>query len=227
MQEESHLADAEKLQREILATRTRVLGADHPDTLAVKLNLANTLDSGTRYAEAEKLYLETLEAQRRVLGAEHPETLTTMHSLGNTLRREGRIDDAEKLQRETLAVRRRVIGPDHPETLRTMGELAATLLFQHKDTEAHQLYATRLEAIGRTQGKDSLAEAWYDYACGAPVAEQRDEAIDHLRQAVSLGYSDSEHILSDQDLKSLHGDPRFEQLVLDAKERATAAAPKK
>jgi len=227
LQEESHLADAEKLQREILATRTRVLGADHPDTLAVKLNLANTLDSGTRYTEAEKLYLETLEAQRRVLGAEHPETLTTMHSLGNTLRREGYTDDAEKLQRETLAVRRRVIGPDHPETLRTMGELAATLLVQHKDTEAHQLYATRLEAIGRTKGKDSLAEAWYDYACGAAVAEQRDEAIDHLRQAVSLGYSDSEHMLSDQDLKSLHGDPRFEQLVLDARERATAVAPKK
>jgi eukaryotic-like serine/threonine-protein kinase len=227
LQEESHLADAEKLQREILATRTRVLGADHPDTLAVKLNLANTLDSGTRYAEAEQLYLETLQAQRRVLGAEHPETLTTMHSLGNTLRREGRTDDAEKLQRETLAVRRRVIGPDHPETLRTMGELAATLFLQHKDTEAHQLYATRLEAIGRTQGKDSLAEAWYDYACAAAVAEQLDEAIDHLRQAVTLGFSDSEHMSSDQDLKSLHGDPRFEQLVLDARQRATAAALRK
>jgi len=224
LQEESHLPDAEKLQREILATRTRVLGTDHPDTLAVKLNLANTLDSGTRYAEAEKLYLETLEAQRRVLGAEHPETLTTMHSLGNTLRREGRIDDAEKLQRETLAVRSKTIGSDHPETLRTMGELAATLFLQHKNTEAHQLYASRLEAIGRTQGKDSLAEAWYDYACAAAVAAQLDEAIDHLRQAVSLGYSDSEHMFSDQDLKSLHGDPRFEQLVLDARQRATTAA---
>lgn len=140
---------------------------------AAKLNLANTLDPGTRYAEAEKLYLETLEAQRRVLGAEHPETPTTMHSLGNTLRREGHTDDAEKLQRETLAVRRRVIGPDHPETLRTMGALAATLLLQHRDTEAHQLYATRLEAIGRTQGKDSLAEAWHDYACGYRGATRR------------------------------------------------------
>ena len=117
-----------------------------------------------------------------------------MHSLGNTLRREGHIDDAEKLQRETLAVRRRVIGPDHPETLRTMGELVATLLLQHKDTEAHQLYTTRLEAIGRTQDKDSLAEAWYDYPCGAAVAEQHDEAIDHLRQAVGLGHSDSERM---------------------------------
>jgi tetratricopeptide (TPR) repeat protein len=150
-----------------------------------------------------------------------------MHSLGNTLRREGRTDDAEKLQRETLAVRRRVIGPDHPETLRTMGELAATLFLQHRDTEAHQLYATRLEAIGRTQDKDSLAEAWYDYACAAAAAEQLDEAVDHLRQAVSLGFSDSEHMYSDQDLKSLHGDPRFEQLVLDARQRATAAALRK
>jgi hypothetical protein len=120
-----------------------------------------------------------------------------------------------------------VIGPDHPETLRTVGELAATLFLRHKDAEAHQLYATRLEAIARTQGKDSLAEAWYDYACAAAVAEQLDEAIDHLRQAVRLGFSDSEHMSSDQDLKSLHGDPRFEQLVLDARQRATAAALRK
>jgi hypothetical protein len=44
--------------------------------------------------------------------------------------------------------------------------------------------------------------------------------------SVSLGYSDFEHMLSEQDLKALHGDPRFEQLVLDVRERATAVAQK-
>src|SRR5262249_10789728 len=156
-------------------------------------------------------------------GGEHPETLTTMHSFGNTLRREGRRDQAEKVQRETLAIRRRVLGPDHPETLRTLGELAATLLLQHKLDEAHRLYATRLEAIARTQGNDGLAGAWYDYACGAAIAGQRDEAIDHLRQAISFGYSDSEHMVSDDDLKSLRSDARFEAIVKHAKEHAAAA----
>ena len=226
LQEESHLVDAEKLQREILATRTRVLGSDHPDTLAVKLNLANTLDSAGRYTDAEKLYLETLEAQRRVLGADHPETLTTMHCLGNTLRREGRKDDAEKLQRETLALRTRILGPDHPETLRTMGELAGTLLLQLKFDEARRMFAARIDAIRRTQDRESVVGAWYDYACAEALAGQRDQALDRLRQAVALGYSDAEHLRSDNDLISLHGDPRFEDLVREMSQPAAPAPTK-
>ncbi len=226
LEEEWRLPEAEKLQREILATRTRVLGPEHPDTLAVKLNLANTFDSGGQYAEAEKLYLQILETQRRLLGPEHADTLTTMHNLGNTLHKEGRGAEAEKLQRETLDARRRVLGPDNPETLRTAGELAATLFSEHKFEEARKLYAARIETVGRTQGVGGVGSAWYDYACGAAIGGQSEEAFDLLRKAIDKGYSDAENMRNDADLKSLHGDPRFDALVAETKTRAATVAQK-
>jgi eukaryotic-like serine/threonine-protein kinase len=224
LEEEWRLPEAEKLQREILAARTRVLGPEHPDTLAVELNLANTLDSGRQYVEAEKLYLQILEAQRRLLGPEHADTLTTMHNLGSTLRKEGRHAEAEKLQRETLDARRRVLGPDNPEALRTAGELAATLFSEHNFEEARKLYSARLEAMGRTQGPEGVASAWYDFACGAAIGGQHDEAFELLRRAIDHGYSDAENMRHDNDLQSLHGDPRFETLLAEAQKRVAVDA---
>jgi hypothetical protein len=55
----------------------------------------------------------------------------------------------------------------------------------------------------------------------AAVAEHHDEALGYLRQAFEHGYSNSDAIAADTDLKSLHGDPRFNALI--AKVRQTAA----
>jgi hypothetical protein len=43
LQQEGHYPEAEKLQRETLSLQSRVLGAEHPDTLRSMNNLANTL----------------------------------------------------------------------------------------------------------------------------------------------------------------------------------------
>ena len=226
LQEQGRLAEAEKLQREILAVRTRVIGPDHPDTLQVKINLANTLDSGGQYAEAERIYRESIETQRRVLGPEHADMLTAMHNLGGTLRREGRWGEAEKVQRETLALRRKVIGPENPETLKTVGELALTLSHEKKFDEARKLYAERIDVLGRTQGRAEAAAAWYDFACGAAVAGFSEEAFDHLKHAIDGGFSDFGQMRTNEQLKSLRGDPRFEALIVTMHQRATASANK-
>ncbi len=226
LEEQWRLPEAEKLQREILASRTRILGPEHPDTLGAELNLANTLDSGKQYADAEKMYIRVLEAQRRLLGPEHADTLTTLHNLGNTLHKEGRVSEAEKLQRQALEARRRVLGPDNPETLRTASELASTLFSAHKFDEARKLYSARIEAIGRTQGKEDVAAAWYDYACGAAIGGQRDEALDLLRQAIDHGYTDAESMRNEPTLKSLHDDPRFETVVAEAQKHAATTVQK-
>lgn len=65
---EGHAKEAEKLQRETLATQTRVLGPQNPDTLLSQSDLVRTLNKKGRYTEAEKLGRQTLESQRRVLG---------------------------------------------------------------------------------------------------------------------------------------------------------------
>lgn len=226
LEEQGHLEEAEKLQRETLETRTRVLGAEHPDTLAVKLNLANTLNAGKRYADAESLYLQTLDAQRRVLGPENPDTLMTMSSLANTLRNEGRLPEAEKLQRKTLDVKRHILGAEHPETQKAVVNLASTLAHEEKFAEAQKLYSSHLEVATRTQGPAEIANAWYDFACGAAIAGQSEEALDYLHKAIEHGYTDAKQIDIEDDLKSLHGDPRFTAIVAESSKRGTTPPTK-
>ena len=49
-------------------------------------------------------------------------------------------------------------------------------------------------------------------------------ATSELRQAVDHGFRDLELIAGDPDLKSLHGDPRFQALVAQARQPAPAKA---
>ena len=58
----------------MLAERKRLLGADHPDTLNVRNNLAVAYYSVGRLAEAIDEWEELLPDCRRVLGPEHPFT---------------------------------------------------------------------------------------------------------------------------------------------------------
>ncbi len=68
-------ADAERIQREVLDARRRVLGEEHPNTLTAANNLAHSLSLQGKYVEAEQMFQATQGACRRVLGSAHPETL--------------------------------------------------------------------------------------------------------------------------------------------------------
>jgi Tetratricopeptide repeat len=82
---EGHVQEAEKLQRETLATQASVLGPENRDTLGTETSLARTLNREGHYAEAERIARETFEVQVRILGAQHPETLETLQQLGTAL----------------------------------------------------------------------------------------------------------------------------------------------
>ena len=51
-------AEAEAMEREVLAARREVLGPRHPDTLATMGNLADTLRALGKHAEAEAIERE-------------------------------------------------------------------------------------------------------------------------------------------------------------------------
>ncbi len=221
---EGKLADAEKQNREILDIRRRVLGPDHPDTLNSMNNLANVLDDEGHYAEAEKLYRETLDIQRRVLGPEHPFTVGSMSNLGNALYNEGHYAEAEKLCRESLDIRRKVLGPEHPDTLESMNNLADVLSHEGQYDEAEKLYRETLEIRERLLGPDNPATALSRYGLGIIAVRrgQRDKAFSLLHDAINHGLPGSAlvGIEKDPDLKPLHGDPRFDALLAQARQRA-------
>jgi hypothetical protein len=77
LEREGYYAEAERLHRQTLDIRRRVLGPEHPDTLASVHNLAIVLYDEGRYTEAERLDRETLDIRRGVLGPEHPDTLAS------------------------------------------------------------------------------------------------------------------------------------------------------
>ena len=74
-------AETEPMYRQALADRTRVLGADHPSTIASVNNLAICLKAQGKYAEAGAMYRAALADRTRVLGADHPDTIRTADNL--------------------------------------------------------------------------------------------------------------------------------------------------
>jgi hypothetical protein len=66
-----------------------VIGADHPDTLATRANIAGWTGEYGDAREALRLSQALLSDQTRVLGADHPDTLATR----------SRIQDLQETQR--------------------------------------------------------------------------------------------------------------------------------
>ena len=101
----------------LLDDAERVLGPDHPSTMASRSCLANAYQDAGRAAEAIGLHQQALAAQERVLGPDHSNTLTSRSNLATAYRDAGRAAEAIPLHERTLADRERVLGPDHPDTL--------------------------------------------------------------------------------------------------------------
>src|SRR5204863_5431303 len=87
---QGRLKEAEELEVQVMETRKRVLGAEHPATLTSMANLASTYRNQGRWKEAKELEVQVMETSLRVLGAEHPDTLTSMANLASTYRNQGR-----------------------------------------------------------------------------------------------------------------------------------------
>jgi non-specific serine/threonine protein kinase/serine/threonine-protein kinase len=148
-------APAEKLKQRALETRKRVLGPDHPDTLASMMQLADFSNTVGRYGESERRASEALEASRRVLGPEHATTLSCMTVLALSYWRQRRFDEAEKLFLAQLEVYRRTHGPDHLVTLGTEANLASIYNSQRRFDEAEKLWLPTIERLRRLLGEDN------------------------------------------------------------------------
>ncbi len=159
------------MQRELLDVQRRVLGPEHPDTLATKSNLAASLLGQGKRAEAEQMHREVLDVRRRVLGPEHPDTLTTMGNLSNSLRGQGKHAEAEQMRREVLDVQRRVLGPEHPHTLATVEKLASLDSIRSVSTSIVPFVSRTMTTSHPADSEDGVAAAVHSHEpqmCLAP-----------------------------------------------------------
>ena len=109
----------------MIDARRRVLGPDHPDTIASTTVLVrllakqgNATDNPAeqhRYmTQAIALERQILVSHERQLGPDHPSTLMAQGSLANLLSYDGQYAQALAHAQVALAGQLRVLGPDHP-----------------------------------------------------------------------------------------------------------------
>jgi eukaryotic-like serine/threonine-protein kinase len=220
---EGRFADAEKICREVLAVESRTLGPEHPYTLLTKSNLADALFEDGNVHEAEELQRETLEAMVRTLGPDHPGALQEETTLAKTLIREGRYTEAEKNAREAFEALNRTMGPQHPYTLGALEQLGTAMAHDHRYPEASKLFRDVIEKQDDSKGQGDRFSVWYSFSCVAMAANHPDDALQYLREALNRGYKDADALMADANLKGLHPNPKFQQLVAELKRPPTTA----
>jgi hypothetical protein len=92
-----------RLGEQVLADCERRLGAEHPDTLTARANLALSYASTGRASEAVALLRQVVADRERPLGAEHPDTLTAQANLALSYRSPERTAEAIGLLQRMLA----------------------------------------------------------------------------------------------------------------------------
>jgi len=136
----------------VAADSARMLGPDHPDTLASWNNLAIACQEVGRTAEAIRLHERALAGRVRVLGPEHPDTLASRNNLALACQQMGWAAEAITSFGRALAGRERVLGPDHPDTLASRNGLAAACQEVGWAAEAIALFEQALAAGTRVLG---------------------------------------------------------------------------
>jgi tetratricopeptide (TPR) repeat protein len=133
----------------------RILGPGHPDTLAVREQLARACLAAGRAEEAAAALQLVLTERVRVLGPDHPSAIVARRDLGRALVAAAHYDEAVTALERAAADDQRVHGADQPETLSTQDELAAAYHAAGRFGDAAQLYRRTLASRERSQGPEN------------------------------------------------------------------------
>ncbi|MFD5436468.1 tetratricopeptide repeat protein [Kitasatospora sp. NPDC127067] len=201
----------------LATTSERVLGGDHPDTLAALGNLAQSCWEAGRTDEAMSLQEQVLADLQRLHGSDHPTVLMARNNLAATYSEAGRVEDAIGLQEQVLADRRHELGADHPDTLTSRNNLAATYLEAGRVEDAiglqEQVLADRRRVLGADH-PDTLTSR-NNLAVMYLHAGDVERGVEMLRRAAAdldrvLGPDHPSTVLARENLLEVTGEPQPE-----------------
>lgn len=147
------LAGAVRDGEQLVDDYQRVLGPDHPETLATRGNLVSARgqqDPVAAIRDGEQL----LADYQRVLSLDHPDALILREHLARWRGQTGDVAGAIRETEEVLADRRRVSGLNHPHTLITCGDLAYWRGEAGDPAGAAQVFKRLLDDFLRVLGPD-------------------------------------------------------------------------
>jgi tetratricopeptide (TPR) repeat protein len=132
----------------------RILGVDHPQTLATAMTLGGALRGTGHTAEARDVLTDAARRYASTLGADHPYTHACTAGLAATCRQDGAPATAIGLVETTLAGLRGTVGDDHHYTLIAMITHANTLADLGDPEAALAVGREALDGLERALGPD-------------------------------------------------------------------------
>ncbi|MEH1129561.1 FxSxx-COOH system tetratricopeptide repeat protein [Micromonospora sp. CPCC 206061] len=157
------------------------LGADHPDVVASRNNLATAYESLGRLGDAIPLYEQSLDTSERLFGDDDPTTLVVRNNLASAYRSAGRVAASVALFEQVVDRNEQLRGEEHPDTLTSRNNLAYGYRSMGRVADAIPLFERNLRDRERILGpkhpdtltsRGNLAGAY--------------EAIGRLAEAISL-----------------------------------------
>src|SRR5271163_1927445 len=215
------VAKAEKIApdlADVLSARARIMYAQHNYDDAIHLALRAVAEqsecegahdvlgrayfSSGRYEEAARL----AESAMEIVGNDY----NALIPLINSLEKLGRMADAERLRRREVEVLQNQL-QHFPDDVRARVLLASDLA-NFGDAEGAVMQVKIAVAM-----RPSDANVLYNAACTYGVLRMKAESLDAFRKAVEAGYSNKDWSKKDPDLRILHDDAEFKELVEDRK----------
>ncbi len=118
------LPEAKATLERALAIREKVLGPDHLDVAATRINLGTVLEEMGDYPNARAHLERALAMREKALGPDHPDVALSLNNLGIVLMDMGDYEQARATHERALAVQEKALGPDHPDVAASLNNLS-------------------------------------------------------------------------------------------------------
>jgi tetratricopeptide (TPR) repeat protein len=180
--------EGERLHRETLAAKRRLLGSEHHLVAESLNNLAVVVGQKGNWEEAETLHRESLEIMKKVHGPEHPEVAAAMSTLASVLEARGRLSESEALFRASLDMRKRLLGAEHPDVAWTLYNYSWVRRRLGDHEGAARLAREALAMRGKTlpDSHPMIAASLQVLALSLIDLGSADEALPLLRESLAL-----------------------------------------
>ncbi|MBL0926830.1 MAG: tetratricopeptide repeat protein [Phycisphaerales bacterium] len=143
------------INERMLEDRARVLGEDHPDTLASMNNLAIVYNKLRRFDKCDELNRRGLETSIRVLGPEHPDTIVSIANYGKFLRDQKRFEESAEYLERAVRLSRKVLPPDNQGLAFALGWYGGALESLGRRAEAISMLTEAHGIISKLHGAGS------------------------------------------------------------------------
>ena len=145
-------AEAEPLEKRVLAADRKASGAGSEDVATDLNNLGTVYFHQAKYAQAEPLYTNALSIHLKLFGNEHPSVASDLTLMGALLADEKKYPLSEATYRRALAIDEKALGPEHKEVATVLSNLAslyyAQLRYQDAEPAYRRALAIRQRALG-------------------------------------------------------------------------------